>query len=288
MDLSKPIKGLEKLKFWAHFWFNNRFSTKSVLSEIPVVVSLTSHGDRVFNVYLTIESIASGRMRPGRLILWLDDMGKFQHLPKSIVRLQKRGLEVKLADNYGPHTKYYPYVKQYAGENIPLVTADDDIFYPDFWLQGLYAAYQGNPSVVSCYRAHLVALDQTEEKVAPFFIWTMCQIDKPSFLNHATGVSGVIYPPKLQQALSDAGEQFMDLCPKADDIWLHVNAIRNGFRVKQIFNNDLHFRTIPFTQKDGLIQQNAHQGLNTIQADKTYTSADIAVLRQESSKSSRY
>ncbi len=280
-NIYKIFKGLQKIYLLTYYWLKNQFSHQAVTANTSVVVSLTSYGKRLTGVYLTIESIANGHMKPGRLILWVDNEDDLGNLPNSLKRLQKRGLEVRLSKNYGPHTKYYPYVKQYAGDNLPLVTADDDIFYPRYWLEGLYQAYERDNTVISCYRAHLMCLDSESGKVAPFYKWGMCFSDIPSYIHHATGVSGVIYPPRLQKALVDSGEQFMDLCPKADDIWLHVNAIRNGYKIKQIFKKDLHFRTIPFTQKGGLIQQNAHQGLNTMQADKTYTAADIAILRQE-------
>lgn len=281
-NIYKIFKGLQKIYLLAYYWIKNRLSSSPVTSDTQVVVSLTTYDKRFAVVYLTIESIANGNLKPKRLILWLQDEALYTSLPKTLQRLQKRGLEIKLVQNYGSHTKYYPYVRQYAGDGLPLVTSDDDVFYPRYWLEGLYQAYLKDDKVVSCYRAHVVLLDDTsDDKVAPYYKWGMCASDAPSFMHHATGVSGVIYPPRLQQALSDAGEQFLDLCPKGDDIWLHAHAIRNGYKIKQIFKKDLHFRTIPFTQKGGLIQQNAHQGLNTMQADKTYTAADIAILRQE-------
>lgn len=281
-NIYKIFKGFQKIYLLAYYWIKNRVSNSPVTSDTQVVVSLTTYDKRFAVVYLTIDSIASGNLKPKRLILWLQDEALFTNLPKTLQRLQKRGLEIKLVQNYGSHTKYYPYVRQYAGDDLPLVTADDDVFYPGYWLQGLYQSYLENDAIVSCYRAHVVLLDDaSDDKVAPFYQWGMCASDEPSFRNHATGVSGVIYPPRLQQALAAAGDQFLELCPKGDDIWLHANAIRNGYKIKQIFKKDLHFRTIPFTQQGGLIQQNAHEGLNTLQADKTYTAADIAILRQE-------
>jgi hypothetical protein len=51
----------------------NRLSKKMVVSPGgEAVISLTTYGDRVDSVYLTIESIGAGTVRPRRLILWLD------------------------------------------------------------------------------------------------------------------------------------------------------------------------------------------------------------------------
>src|SRR4051812_39338036 len=95
---------------------------KLTLPEGPIV-SLTTHGSRIDTVYLTIESIASGSMRPSRLILWLDNQSLYDHMPDTLRRLVTRGLEVRLCGNYGPHTKYYPFVESHQAFDAPLVTA---------------------------------------------------------------------------------------------------------------------------------------------------------------------
>lgn len=45
------------------------------------IVSLTSYGERVAISYLAIESILKGRLRPSRIILWVDDEETVEHLP---------------------------------------------------------------------------------------------------------------------------------------------------------------------------------------------------------------
>jgi hypothetical protein len=115
----------------------NRFARTPICQPGGPVVSLTTHGGRILTVHLTIESIGRAKLRPSRMILWLDDVAKFRSLPATLGRLQKRGLEVKLSKNYGPHTKYYPYVESEETITQPLVTADDDILYPSYWLKKL-------------------------------------------------------------------------------------------------------------------------------------------------------
>ena len=92
----------------------NRFKRSSFLRGGGPVVSLTTYGKRIGTVYLTIESIARGYTLPSRVILWLDEESVFDNLPVSLQNLRKRGLEIKLCKNYGPHKKYYPYV-EYVG-----------------------------------------------------------------------------------------------------------------------------------------------------------------------------
>ena len=121
------------LRLWLRNWITN----STVVSPAGPVVSMTSYGNRIRTVYLTIESIGQGDVLPSRLILWLDDRSQFDHLLPSLIRLKHRGLEVKFCPNYGPHKKYYPYVESHGSFNVPLVTADDDVLYPKDWLKCL-------------------------------------------------------------------------------------------------------------------------------------------------------
>lgn len=243
------------------------------------VVSLTTYGKRVDTVYLTLESIAQGSMLPSRLILWLDEIDRYNSLPDSLRRLQARGLEVCLTPNYGPHKKYFPYLQSGAVLDTPLATADDDVIYPASWLKGLADSYAQFPSLVSCYRAHVMQFDS--RGFAPYVSWKRCRSVEPSFLHFATGVSGTIYPPELQMRIKAAGLGFEDLCPRADDVWLHLQALRGGFRIKQLKSWEQSFPELPGTQDVGLVVENVHGSQNDLQIARTYTSGDIALLRAQ-------
>jgi hypothetical protein len=236
------------------------------------VVSLTSHGKRIDTVYLTIESIGSGSLLPSELILWLDDEKRFKALPENLERLKRRGLTVNLTKNYGPHTKYYPFVDSRAEFPLPMVTADDDILYPRSWLKQLARAYAAKPDVVNCHRARVIALDGDE--LGPYRLWPLCESTKPAWHHFLNGVSGVIYPPKLLAALKAAGTAFVDCCPKADDVWLHAIALREGFPVVQLRKRALHFPIVPESEEIGLYHDNMATG-NDKQIKKTYTEADL-------------
>jgi hypothetical protein len=253
-------------------------SQEPVVSREGPVVSLTTYGQRVETVHLTIESIARGRLLPSRLILWLDDEALFKNLPQSLIRLQRRGLEVCMAGSYGPHTKYYPYLESCQDFNLPLVTADDDILYPGYWLEGLVRAYAERPDLINCYRARVIALQ--EKGFAPYEEWRMCHSSAPTVRHLATGVSGVIYSPEFLAVLKQAGAAFQSCCPKADDLWLHVQALRSGYQVRQFVRDFLDFPMIPGTQHMAL--QNYNRGGrgsgNDRQAAVTYNPQDLDIL----------
>jgi hypothetical protein len=258
----------------------NRLSKKMVVSPGgEAVISLTTYGDRVDSVYLTIESIGAGTVRPRRLILWLDK----EIVPRpEIDRLIARGLEVRMCDNFGPHTKYYPYIETESALDLPLVTADDDVIYPSFWLQLLIEAYKARPDLVNCYRARDIVL--TDTWLAPYLNWPLTKDCVASSAKMATGVSGVIYPMSLQRLLKANGREFMKLCPKADDLWLHVIALRNEFKIRQLAPVATEFHTVPGSQAQALCATNQFLGGNDRQINKTYDQDDFWLLKSTAEK----
>jgi hypothetical protein len=257
----------------------NVSSREAIVAAGGPVVSLTTYGKRVDTVYLTLESIALGSLLPSRLILWLDEIDRLENLPVTLRRLQARGLEIRQTPNYGPHKKYYPYLESSTLLDAPLATADDDVVYPHSWLKGLADSYAEFPSLVSCYRAHVVRFEGG--RFAPYVTWKRCRSTQPSFLHFATGVSGTIYPPELQVRIKAAGRGFEDLCPRADDVWLHQQALRGGYRIRQLKAWEQSFPELPGTQDIGLVVENVHGSQNDLQIEKTYSADDITLLKAQ-------
>jgi hypothetical protein len=255
----------------------NRYSSRPLTQPDGPVVSLTSYGKRIHTVYYPIESIGRGTLRPSRLILWLDDNTAFDHPPTTLRRLMGRGLELKLCQNYGPHTKFYPYVESELTFRCPLISADDDVLYPRSWIQGLVGAYQQFPDVINCYLAKTIAI--RNDQIGRYSTWIINASTDASYRYMGHGVNGVIYPPAYLMALKRAGEGFQQCCPKADDIWCHVQAIRAGFKVRQIRPKAKRFPALPGTQEDGLWVENNNGG-NDRQVRATYSAEDVEIMRE--------
>lgn len=253
----------------------NRVSNSSVIATGGPVVSLTTYGSRFSQVYLAIESIGAGIEKPARLILWLDEPERLTRLPRTLQRLQQRGLEIKGTETYGPHCKYYPYVISEHVHSVPLVTADDDIVYPRWWLQELMRANREHPLDINCYRGRVILLGEGEV-LKTYQQWPLCRSAEASFRHLITGVSGVIYPPAFLNALRTAGAAFLHLSPKSDDLWLHAQAVRAGYRVRQLFARPMHFPLLPKSDACTLQSSNVLGGGNDVQAIATYCRSDIA------------
>lgn len=254
----------------------NRWAGSMVTGRCPVVVTLTSYGQRLASVHMTIESIAAGAVRPHRMILWVDDCAVIDRLPEPLKRLQRRGLEVRHCENFGPHTKYFPHVCQDDGSRVPFVTADDDVIYPRWWLKRLYEAHLRDRSAIHCYRARRIRV--IGNQLAPYLEWPFASSTDAAKENFITGVSGVVYPAGFAASLRAAGRSFLDQCPRADDVWLSCQALRAGRRIRQVDEKAHEFPSLPGTQEGALFLQNQLRGENDRQIARTYSSADIAAL----------
>ena len=244
----------------------------------PVVVSLTSHGDRLTTVHLTIESIARGSARPARLILWIDPHVDADSLPEPLQRQRARGLEVLSSEaGFGPHTKYYPYVCSEESHVFPLVTADDDSIYPRSWLDKLQFVARACPEQIICYRAHRVGLT-SDGAIAPYNSWKPVRSTAPSVLNFATGVSGVHYPAEFLSELRADGQRFTECAPRADDVWLHDRAVSHGWVIRQVFRWPRKYPEIASTQAVALHRSNTGQSANDDQIKATYRSDVVRTL----------
>lgn len=255
----------------------NQYSSAPVISSSGPVVSMTSYGARLKTVHLALESIAAGSVLPSRLILWVDTAEALTNLSSGLQRLVARGLEIYRSDNHGPHTKYYPYLLSTDTFDAPLTTADDDHIYSKWWLEGLMRSYKEYPVLVNCYRAHTIKFEGTS--IAPYRTWAPCTATTPSLLHFATGVSGVIYPPHFLRRLKEAGAGFTHICPNADDVWLHVNALRAGVKIRQLWERQLRFPFSPETQGMGLYHSNVLLDRNDDQIRMSYTSDDLERLK---------
>lgn len=194
------------------------------------VVSLTSHGERIATVHLTMESIAAGTVRPERLILWLDDHAAVADPTPGLRRLIRRGAEVRLSENYRPHTKYYPYVQSLDRHRAPLVTADDDLLYPRTWLERLLSAHAGDPRTNTAHRSREVSF--RSGALTPYETWPEVGQGPASPRNLATGTWGHLIVPPMLDALRDREDEFRAQAPAADDLWLHRVAVETGVAAK--------------------------------------------------------
>lgn len=253
-----PRKLLPGTLIWLHF--RNLMTRAAVFDRNSSSdVSLTTIPTRLNKVHITIESIAAGKRKPRRIILWIDDPSKLDNLPKALLRQQRRGLEIRSSENFGPHTKYYPYVQQRSPDSATrLITADDDQIYDREWLLELERSARLYPDCVVAHRAHVRPPNLIE-----YQRWGPCLTGQQPSLHHfATGVSGVSYPSTVLDELRELGTGFIECAPRADDVWLHWVAVHIGIATVQCHSVPKVYRTVPNTQNVNLADANGWGGGN--------------------------
>jgi hypothetical protein len=273
----RSVKRLVRPSWMARLERRNREAREPLLSADGPVVSLTTYEPRWHSVHYTIESIGAGALRPSRLVLWVAPSVLEAGTPPAVQRQIERGLELRTCEDLGPHKKYHAMVNEGA-DTRALVTADDDVLYWGDWLGGLVAAAQRHPGLIHAHRASVMSFDG-QGRFLPYREWPPCRSTLPSALHFFTGVGGVLYPPRMQEALRRAGDGFRECCPRADDIWLNAVAWRNGIAVRQtqVFSPLLF--EVPGTRAHGLAQDNRESGGNDRQLEMTYTEQERAQLQ---------
>ena len=275
---SRVVRALAKRARIAGLWVSAVLGTSRVVGDVPVVVSMTTYGHRVPAAGIALESIARGRRRPERLVLWMAPADLARPLPLALRALRRRGLEIIACEDYRSHKKYYPAAMEHDEILRPLATADDDALYPADWLDGLWRAHTAHPQNVVGYRSKVIGFD-AEGKVRPYAEWRMNESDGPSCRVFMTGISGVLYPVAVLEEARRHGTAFMELCPFADDLWLHRSAIRAGCPPRQVSRRARDFPGIPGTQRTALMRLNVDRNANDTQLAQTYTEEDLAAIR---------
>lgn len=264
-----------KLKI-ACLLFSNFFSSKLAIGQAQFIVSLTSHGRRIDSLWIPLECIALGKLRPQRIIVWLSNDLEGVRLNARLSRLKRRGVEFKYASDLGPHTKYYYSLHECLASGLSLVTIDDDCIYWSWFLQRLANASLVSPNSIIGYRVRRMCLSSSYT-ILPYHMWGFVSDTHEHPLNFVTGVSGAFYPVSFIKTLASYGTSFLNTCPKADDVWLNYIATKSGFQVRQLESAPWDFPLIEDSQDISLWSSNRNGG-NDFQIYCTYDQATIEGL----------
>lgn len=230
----------------------------------PLVVTLTSYPPRFPTLGATIRSLLDQTVRADRTILWLAE-GDLPRLPAEVAALTDFGLEIRTCADLRSYKKLIPALRAFPGAWF--ATADDDVYYPPDWLEGLVRQARGGGRTVIAARAHLARLDPSG-RLAPYLDWEMDTRHQraPSADTRIfpTGVGGVLYPPDaFADAVTDE-TAFMDLCPHGDDIWFFWMARLAGTGHARP-PSGFELLAWPRSQEVGLFHENQYNSRNDAQ-----------------------
>ena len=134
-----------------------------------------------------------------------------------------------ISDNFRSYNKLIFSLIEFP--DYAIVTADDDLYYWDDWLEKMIWDYRRYPGEIIAHRVHNVSF--TDGKIDCYNQWNGPDRDS-SYCNFLTGCGGVLYPPKsLHPDVTDS-KLFTKLCPLADDIWFYVMALLNRRKIRKV------------------------------------------------------
>lgn len=189
-----------------------------------LIVSLTSHAKRFPTLPLTLKCLLTQSVRPDQLVLWLAEVDRAA-LPESVASLQQEGLAIRYCEDLRSYKKIIPSLA--SSPEADIVTADDDVYYWSDWLKELVLAAERFPQDVVAHRMHRML--GTDQAIRPYREWPKKITDQTrDRCNFATGIGGVFYPAGCFHPDVLKRNEFMRLCPDADDVWLYWMVRLNG------------------------------------------------------------
>lgn len=212
--------------------------TSEPLCEVEVIVSLTTFGNRLYEVAPAIESIMQGSMKPNRVVLWLEEEMRNITLPIAVKRQQERGLEVAFCKNLRSYKKLVPALCNYPQAGI--ITIDDDCIYDYDLVEKLVDAHIRYPKEIIANRTHRIVIGKNERPVS-YMDWEWYanpNIEETSHRLFFTGVGGIFYPPNALHPEVLNEEVFMDICKFADDVWFNAMALMAGTKVRKCYTHN--------------------------------------------------
>lgn len=225
-----------------------------------IIVSLTTFPARIENVWITIASLLNQTMKPRKIILWLaEEQFQDKQLPKSLIRMQKRGLEIRYCDDLKPHKKYYYTMQEYPDYYV--ITADDDIFYPENHIENLWSGHERYTKAVVCNWSHQI-LFGGDGTFGKYDEWPDEHETVPSYGILAVGCNGVLYPPGALSAKVFSKEEIIKYALMTDDLWLKCMSVLAGYKTVNCSETSLIYYNILGAKKSGLWKKNTGENSN--------------------------
>ena len=205
--------------------------------DTSIIVSLTSFPGRICIVHKTIKTILMQKnIKPDSIELWLareQFPRKEKDLPKNLINLKKYGLKICWCNDIRSYKKLIPALKIHNDDII--VTADDDVYYKQNWLELLYSEYKKNNKNIYCHKVTKFFMENNK-----FFTISGGKeyYRGASFLNKLVGIGGVLYPPNSFDDTIYNEQIFMNAAPTNDDIWFWFMAVKNNIKICAIPNGN--------------------------------------------------
>ncbi len=244
----------------------NRSSDSS--PRVPVVVSLTTIKPRLSSVDLVIRSIKKQSATPKKILLWVHE-SLMVDLPSRLTQLQDDLFEIRPTHLHCSHKKLIHTLAAYPEEKI--VTCDDDLMYRPQWLNRLHEESLRFPNDIIANQTRTVQTDANGN----FLSYENWPVDEPERTHGPRilpiGAEGVLYPPSCLDTRYSEEAVFLELSPKADDLWFKAMSLLKGTQCRRATNSGKKAIPIMGSQKFSLKHENIKKDLNSVQWQRLVT-----------------
>ena len=182
---------------------------------MSIIISLTSHGRRIHETaHIAVASLLNQSVQADKVVLWLDE-------PPSVALLAMDGLEIRQCESIRSYKKLIPALREFPNDVI--VTADDDLHYPNDWLECIVEEHRCDPD---CIVGHYIA-DFTKEGMLNFNSWSYKfdkyvpydAIEEAAFPRPASGCGMLVPSAEVFYQDYNREDLFMNLAPTDDELW---------------------------------------------------------------------
>ena len=230
------VRNLFNLMIPVYYILTKKGRLSDVKRKTRIIVSLTSFPLRVGRLWIVIESLLRQTKKPDEIILWLSRTqfpNELMDLPQKLLKQMECGLDIRFVDEDIRSYKKFYYVFQEYPDDI-IVTADDDIMYPDYMIADLYETYKQNPKAVVARYCYEMKWD--DKGLRSYRDWNFVSLYKDyksEALFFGSG-GGVLFPPRCYSQEIFNKDMFLKICSRADDVWLNAMVRMNGTPIVKV------------------------------------------------------
>jgi hypothetical protein len=196
---------------------------------MDTIISLTILPSRIDSAQDCINSLLNQKGKWDFIQVWIPrncrrDKKEVNEIPSYLINDK---IKIGFTDDMGPITKIYPTLQKYFdNKELNIITADDDVIYPDNWVKNLVKFSNKNPNNVICYRGR----NFQDKRILKYMYTTLItcnSIEQMTKVSIVTGTWGALYKPKFFT------EEFFDVDLDTpffyvDDIWISGQLLKNN------------------------------------------------------------
>lgn len=207
-------------------------------SQAPITVSLTSFPKRINRVWMTIETMFRQEIKPQSIVLWLSKdqfPNELLDLPDTLTNQLKRGLNIRFVEGDIRSYKKFYYIFRECSNGLVL-TIDDDLLFPSYFIKSIYSCYIDHPKSVIASFGFPYVWDEASDHIKTAD--NKIIIGEPHNGYFFGSGGGTLFNTEIAKYMESI-KTIMKLCPTADDIYLNALAQINGYKVTFHMNNPL-------------------------------------------------